>query len=182
MNGAMPPAGNAPPSATPMKPEPASTVASARRFGAWHTKRRARRCSTAAPRVTTESGRRMIVRRDCASTQPAATSGTISVTQLTNGRRRRILAASASTMTSAMIASTRRWIVQLSILCQRVMVRVARRAAERRSSSQPIAIMPSETMNANGSSSRIGAAGTALETTTVMMLIGFQQFITAKPR
>ena len=42
--------------------------------------------------------------------------------------------------------------------------------------------MPTETTKAIGSSSGIGAAGTAVETTAVMMLSGLQQFITQKPR
>jgi hypothetical protein len=41
---------------------------------------------------------------------------------------------------------------------------------------------PTETTKASGSSNRIGAAGTAVETTAVMMFNGLQQFITQKPR
>ena len=76
----------------------------------------------------------------------------------------------------------RLWIIQDSVVTGRVPPRVCRRAPDRRSSSQPSAAMPTATMKAIGSSNRIGAAGTAVETTAVMMLIGLQQFITQKPR
>ena len=42
--------------------------------------------------------------------------------------------------------------------------------------------MPAETTKAIGNSRRIGAAGTAVDTTAVMMFSGLQQFITQKPR
>ncbi len=76
----------------------------------------------------------------------------------------------------------RQWIVQDSVVAGRGPPRVRRRAPDSRSSIQPSAVMPTETTNAIGSKRRIGAAGTAVDTTAVMMLIGFQQFITQKPR
>ena len=76
----------------------------------------------------------------------------------------------------------RQWIVQDFVVAGRGPRRVRRRAPESRSSTQPSAVMPTETTKAIGSRSRIGAAGTAVDTTAVMMLIGLQQFITQKPR
>jgi hypothetical protein len=85
-------------------------------------------------------------------------------------------------MTDATSAIMRRWMVQRSDDPGRAAPRVAARAADTRSSSQPSAAIPTDTTNAIGNSRRIGAAGTAVDTTAVIRLIGFQQFITQNPR
>ena len=180
MNGASPAAGSAPPTATPMKPEPARTVASDRKFGMRWKKLLARRRRMAAARGM---GLAVTMKRlACISAHARPTSGTIRVTAATSVTPMTMLPSSASSMTMPTRAAIRRWMDQDSVVCGRFPPDVAWRAADSRSSSQPIAAMPIETRKAIGSSIRIGAAGTAVETTAVIRFSGLQQFITAKPR
>ena len=178
ISGATPLAGNAPPTATPMKPGAGQHRGLAAE--AWHASQEAagaplqRRTPATA---TARHGARL--HRDPA----APTSGTTSVTQVTSEMPQRHTAefrqrhhrrnkGDDAQMHGPALGGVR--------------PRGGRvwraRAAETRSSSQPSAAIPTDTTNATGSSSRIGAAGTAVETTAVIRLIGFQQFITQNPR
>ena len=112
----------------------------------------------------------------------AAISGTTRVTPATTEMPYKTAVASENSMTSSIRPTIRLWIIHRLRVMGRVPPRVCRRAPERRSSSQPSAAMPTATTKAIGISKRIGAAGTAVDTTAVMMLIGLQQFITQKPR
>ena len=107
------------------------------------------------------------------------------MTAVTNEIPAAWLSPSASSITVATRAMIPKWIDHGSVArtgAAAGAARVARRMAEKRSSSQPSAAMPTDTTKAIGSSRCIGAAGTAVDTTAVMMFSGLQQFMTQKPR
>jgi len=87
--------------------------------------------------------------------------------------------ASANAITSATRAMMRRWIAQPSAGRGRA---GSAPLAVCASSAQPIPSITTAMTKAAGISGCMSAAGTAAETTTVMMFSGLQQFITAKPR